>query len=462
MGVKLDTPKSFDIRPKIDAFPDMFSRMYPDLVRKFSTPQDQKNGINMILNKTVTFIVTHSCNLRCSYCYEHNKNAHSVMNKETAKKAVDLLFSEYDNPDGRYIQPNNAQSIVLDFIGGEPLLEIDLIDWIVDYFKMQAVIKNHPWKIHHWIVISTNGVLYDNPKVSRFIEKNKGRLSITISLDGNKDLHDACRRFPDGSPSYDIVVRNFKKNLEYSGDAMTKMTLSPENIMYLFEAHKHMIELGVINILSNPVYEEGWTKDHGAIMYHELKKLADFVIDNGHYRTVDIGLFDNRIGYHLPSNDDKNWCGGTGNMLAFDYDGTIYPCLRYAPLSLKDGVEPISIGNVTDGIDVLESDKKNVDCLNCITRSTQSSQECMDCPISAGCAWCSAYNYEVTGTPNKRVTYICPMHKARVLANVYYYNKLYRVVGSTVRLPNNVPAEWAIEIIGKEEYDMLNAMTQDD
>jgi len=69
-----------------------------------------------------------------------------------------------------------------------------------------------------------------------------------------------------------------------------------------------------------------------------------------------------------------------------------------------------------------------------------------------GCGWCSAYNYEVFGTPNKRATYICCMHKARVLANVYYW----RLRG--IDYPMNCPKEWAIEIIGEEEYEKLNSM----
>ena len=81
-------------------------------------------------------------------------------------------------------------------------------------------------------------------------------------------------------------------------------------------------------------------------------------------------------------------------------------------------------------------------CLDCITRRSQSTDECFNCPIAGGCAWCSAYNYQITGTPDKRVTYICVMHKARVLANEYYWHLL----GEEYAV--EVPPEWREAITG--------------
>ena len=90
--------------------------------------------------------------------------------------------------------------------------------------------------------------------------------------------------------------------------------------------------------------------------------------------------------------------------------------------------------------------------MSCITRRSQSTDECFNCPIGSGCGWCSAYNYEHFGTQDKRATYICCMHKARSLANVYYH----RLKGED--FPNNCPKEWAIPIIGEEEYEKINSM----
>lgn len=87
--------------------------------------------------------------------------------------------------------------------------------------------------------------------------------------------------------------------------------------------------------------------------------------------------------------------------------------------------------------------------------------ECFACPIASGCSWCSAYNYQCTGTPDKRVTYICPMHKARVLANAYYWNNLYRKRGDTARYRLDIPDAWALEIIPYAELSMLKSISKE-
>jgi hypothetical protein len=96
-----------------------------------------------------------------------------------------------------------------------------------------------------------------------------------------------------------------------------------------------------------------------------------------------------------------------------------------------------------------------VDCLHCVNRRTQSTDECFNCPIAKGCSWCSAYNYQEFGTVDKRATYICEMHKARCLANTYYWNKVYAKHNEKKVFKNNVPDEWALKIIDQDELDML-------
>ncbi len=94
-------------------------------------------------------------------------------------------------------------------------------------------------------------------------------------------------------------------------------------------------------------------------------------------------------------------------------------------------------------------------CLKCITRRSQSTDECYNCPVARGCAWCSAYNYDCFGTPDKRTTFHCDMHKARVLANVYFWNNLYRKLKLDKRFAFHMPDEWALEIVSREEVDLL-------
>ena len=146
-------------------------------------------------------------------------------------------------------------------------------------------------------------------------------------------------------------------------------------------------------------------------------------------------------------------------MLAVDPDGYLYPCLRYMESSLGTKVKPMIIGHVNTGLAVSKEHKDCVNCLKCINRRTQSTDECFNCPIAKGCSWCSAYNYQTFGTANKRATYICVMHKARALANAYYWNSYYIKNDLPYRFNVNVPREWAVPIIGEEEYDMLLKMS---
>ena len=131
-------------------------------------------------------------------------------------------------------------------------------------------------------------------------------------------------------------------------------------------------------------------------------------------------------GLWIKTENDTNiaidyWCG-SGKMLAVDSTGNFYPCTRFAQYSLRDK-EAWIIGNVYDGID-----KNKLRPFLTLDRCTQSTPECVDCEVAEGCAWCQGENYDAaqTHTVFQRATAICKMHKARVRANNYYWNKLYR------------------------------------
>lgn len=429
--------------PRVMSFTDTFTRMYPEFI-------GEDYGI-----KTITFVVTEDCNLKCSYCYQGCKTK-KVMTKEVAKEAIDLLLSNKNN----YI---NSKGVILDFIGGEPFLEIELMDYIVEYFKYKTLELNHSWGKYYMLGISSNGTLYDNPKVKEFLLKNKNKVSLGITIDGNKELHDTCRLFHDGRPSYDIVIKNAREYMKFSNQSFgtTKLTVAPSNIDYLYKAVKNMHMENILCVHANCVYEEGWNEEHATKLYYQLKQVADYLLNEGYEDELYCSFFDEHIGIALDllnnEDDNRNHCGGTGHMLAIGHDGTFYPCIRYMSYCLPSHREPISIGNLKDGIGIKEKDKSTIDKLQKITLCSQSTEECISCPIARGCGWCSGYNYDYTGDPNKRVTFICCMHKARVLANHYYYMKLLEVKNEDAGYHKtlNLPKEEALKIISEEEYNML-------
>lgn len=381
--------------------------------------------------KNITFIVTKDCQLACKYCYLVGKNTHERMPWEVAKKAIDYILDH--EADFR------EESVVWDFIGGEPFIEIDLINKICDYIKVEMYRRGHHWFDSYRFSFSTNGINYADDKVQRFIAKNLTHLSIGITIDGTEMKHDLNRVYKQtGRGSYRDVVRNIPLWLSQFPGAGTKVTISSADIPYIKESVLHLYSLGIHEVNINCVFEDVWAEGDDLKFEEQLTQLADAIIDGGYYRDYVCSFFSEMIGKPLDRvNDNNNWCGA-GRMLAVDAAGLFYPCTRFAKYSLRDKPALI-IGNVTDGID---SDRLRP--FLTLDRCTQSPAECIDCEVASGCAWCQGENYDAASTPTiwQRSTAICRMHKARVRANNYYWNKLYRKLelqGERDEFENNRP-----------------------
>lgn len=145
------------------------------------------------------------------------------MTFETAKQFIDYLLSG---------SIKRSKKIILEFIGGEPLLEIELIDKVCDYFKLKTFEMKDDWYWNYRISICSNGLLYGDSKVQNFIQKNENKLSLAISIDVDKVKHDLNRVKLNGSGSYDDIMKIFpfwKKQFI----PMTKATFSSSDIQYL-------------------------------------------------------------------------------------------------------------------------------------------------------------------------------------------------------------------------------------
>lgn len=369
--------------------------------------------------KNITFIVTKDCQLACKYCYLVGKNSKERMSFEIAKQAVDYILNHEDD--------FKEESVVWDFIGGEPFLEINLIDKICDYLKVEMFRKEHHWFNSYRFSFSTNGINYHTDKVQRFIEKNKEHLSIGITIDGTKQKHDLNRIYKKNEDenergSYEDVIRNIPLWLEQFPHSGTKVTISSADIPYIKESVLHLFSIGIHEVNINCVFEDVWEVGDNILFENQLLELADAIIDDGWYKDYVCSFFSEMIGKPLdPQKDNQNWCGA-GRMLAVDASGNFYPCTRFASYSLRSK-KPIVIGNVYRGID-----KNLLRPFLTLDRTTQSPKKCIDCEVASGCAWCQGENYDAakTNTIYERSTAICLMHKARVRANNYYWNKLYR------------------------------------
>lgn len=368
-----------------------------------------KHGIS----KSITFIVTKDCQLACKYCYLVGKNAGERMSWEIAQHAIDYILDCEDN--------FKEESVIWDFIGGEPFLEIDLIDQICDYLKLEMYRRDHHWFNSYRFNITTNGINYHEKKVQKFISKNRTHLSIGITIDGTKLKHNINRIYKvTEKGSYEDVVRNIPLWLEQFPNAGTKVTISSADIPYIRKSVLHLYSLGIHEININCVFEDVWKQGDDVLLEEQLVELADEIIEKGFYREYACSFFKEHIGKPLdPVRQNQNWCGA-GMMLSIDALGNFYPCTRFAQYSLRDKEARI-IGNVYEGID-----NNKLRPFLILDRCTQSKQECIDCEVAEGCAWCQGENYDAADSDTifQRSIAICKMHKARVRANNYYWNKL--------------------------------------
>lgn len=374
--------------------------------------------------KEITFIVTKDCQLACKYCYLVGKNSQERMSWDTAKRTIDYILShEYD-------ELFDFESVVFDFIGGEPFLEIDLIDSICDYLKTEMYRMNHHWFNSYRFSITTNGINYENFRVQDFIRKNRKHLGVTITIDGTPEKHDINRIWKTGKNreergSYNDVVKNIPLWLKQFPNAVTKVTISSLDVPYICDSVLHLFNLGIHEVHINCVFEDTWQNGDDIIFEEQLKKLADEIVNHRLYTDCICSLFDRNIGFPMNHKTDRNWCGA-GMILSVDANGTFYPCTRFAKYSLREK-EPRIVGNVYDGVE-----KNRIRPFYALSRSIQSTQECIECDVASGCAWCQGENYDCSesGTIFYRSTAICKMHKARVRANNYYWSRIDEIEGN--------------------------------
>jgi len=359
----------------------------------------------------IDFIITEDCNLRCKYCYICHKQTGHTMPLETAKKFIDYLFS------GAVTQ---MPAVVVSFIGGEPFIETDLMDQIMDYFKMKSYISGSDWCWNYRISVTTNGVNYSSTTVQKFIKKNADKISVSITIDGTKEKHDLQRVFPNGSGSYDIIEKSIPLYISQF-PATTKVTFAHDDLPLLKESIIHLWKMGINDVNANVVYEDAWEVGDDIIFENQLKSLADYIIENQMYENNFVSLFDPLIGRPFDEERLRRTVCGAGVMLALGPNGKVYPCLRYKDYSINSDKAEVAIGSVDEGIDFNKVLRFRVS--NC---QIQCDEECLNCDVAIGCSFCQGQSYDAADTPTnfQRSKYICKMHKARVRASRYYYNRL--------------------------------------
>lgn len=400
----------------------------------------------------ITIQITEACNLCCSYCFQINKSPKTI-SFDDCKKFIDYLLTRTpENCD--YINPKKNHVLVFGFVGGDALLEIDLIDKFLTYFVEKAIELDHPWA-NNWLAhLDTNGVLYFDKRVQALSKKWPNIVGFCITVEGNKELHDKCRVFPDGSGSYDYALRAAMDQFAKGRDLFSKITTAPENIDYLYDAFINMIDVGYTYIYSNAVYENVWKDSDATRYYHQLIRVADYLIEHDYYKTINVPVLE-LYKYREYATLEDNICGGNGTMLTLSHDRRLYNCYRFTSSSLKPGTRLLDIGDLDNGIGATESQRLNIQKLQSMCRLTCSDVECLNCPIAENCNYCNGCNYHELGDPGKRTKFHCLMHCAAYLVAVYYYNNIEKKKGSDERYEILIPEDKIFRILSEQEYNKL-------
>ena len=365
----------------------------------------------------VTLSVTEECNLRCKYCYMVHKNHFSRMSFETAKQAVDEILQ----------RPVQFDSVVWNFIGGEPTLEMELIDKITDYIKVKTFEMNHPWFGNSAFFIGSNGLRYESDAVQRYLAKNKGIASVGITIDGNKEKHDLQRVYPNGKGSYDDVIRNVKLWISQNpGSRTTKATYANDDLKYLKDSVISLWKLGIDYVSANVVFEDVWDEDAPKIFEQQLIELADYIIENELWDKYSVRFFEPHVGYQMDEVSKSRPHCGSGKMIAVSSSGKYYPCIRFLDFCMSDAEEGYCIGKIGNGInDDLLVPFKNLNI------GIAFSEKCKTCKVSNGCPSCTGFNYDDSQGLSiyQRSMYHCEMHKAQVRANKYFWMRYSQKTG---------------------------------
>ena len=346
--------------------------------------------------KAMCLHISHDCNLRCKYCFASTGDfgtGRKLMPLETAKVAIDFLL---EKSVGR-------ENLELDFFGGEPLMNFDVVKQTVAYARS----KEKEYGKHFRFTITTNGMLLDDDAID-FI--NKEMYNVVLSIDGRKEVNDRMRVRADGTGSYDRIVRNFKKLVEKRGDkewyvrgTYTKYNLDfSEDVFHLYE--QGFDQISVEPVVEDPKVEYAITEEDLDRICEEYDKLADRLMElkkNGGFLNFFHFMIDLEQGPCVIKR--LRGCGSGNEYVSITPDGDIYPCHQFV------GQDDFLMGNVDDGIVKPEIADDFRSC------NVYSKDKCRNCFAKFYCSGgCMANSYNFHGTIHDTYEIGCEMQRKRV------------------------------------------------
>lgn len=346
--------------------------------------------------KAMCLLVTMDCNLRCEYCFASQGDyamGRKVMSFETGKKALDFLLEN----------SGDRENLEVDFFGGEPLMNWDVVKQLVEYGRSREA----EYHKHFRFTVTTNGLLLDEEKMD-FI--NKEMSNVVLSIDGRKDVNDRVRKRVDGSGCYDRIIPKYKELAEkrnyenyYVRGTFTKYNLDFSSDVF------HLYDLGFDQISVEPVvcdHDEKYaiTERDLPAVFSEYERLAQLMLVN-EKKGKHFNFF------HFMLDLDQGPCAikrlrgcGSGNeYVAITSDGDIYPCHQFV------GIPEYLMGNIHSG--EFNSDIKK----DFAAAHIYNKEDCRRCWAKFYCSGgCNANNYIYTGNILTAHKLSCEIEKKRL------------------------------------------------
>ncbi len=367
----------------------LFSQdVYEELAKNY------KNNSNVI--KALCIHIAHTCNLNCSYCFASQgkyQGERALMSFEVGKQAFDFLIKN----------SGTRKNLEVDFFGGEPLMNWDVVVDLVKYAR--SIEKEHNKNFR--FTLTTNGMLLDEDK---FEFLNKEMSNVVLSLDGRPHIHDHFRKDYQGNGSYDVILPKFKKFIESRGgkDYYMRGTFTHNNTDFVKDI-LHMADLGFNELSMEPVVcppgdPYALTEEDKPILFEQYELLAKEMIKrrrDGKPFTFYHYMLDLKNGPCIYKR--ITGCGSGTEYMAVTPWGELYPCHQFV------GDEKYSLGNIWDGVTKPDVQEEFRHC------NAYSRKECNDCWAKMYCSGgCAANSYHSTGSVMGVYEYGCELFKKRI------------------------------------------------
>lgn len=349
--------------------------------------------------KALCLHICHDCNLRCKYCFANAGDFHtgkrSMLDFETGKKAVDFVIE----------QSSTRRNIDIDFFGGEPLINWDIVVALTHYIEETG--PKHGKDIR--LTITTNALLLDEEKTD-FI--NKHMANCVLSLDGRPEVNDLMRPYPSGKGSYELVTKNIREFIKKREDKpyYVRGTYTRNNKDFSQDV-KHIVSLGIKQVSIEPVVspddvEYAITEADLPVLFDEYDKLARYY-NESRLNGEPFGFFHFMIDLTNGPCAYKRLkgCGVGSEYVAVTPEGDIYPCHQFA------GQEEFKMGNVNDvPIKLNQSVRDHFKDL-----LVPQKAACSACWAKYFCSGgCPANAYNSTGSINGIYEIGCALQKKRI------------------------------------------------